>query len=731
MTPEKLLAQMTLAEKIGQMTQLTIERVSKRTGPFELTEPQEFDEADLHEAIVERGVGSILNVGIEAHSPEWWRGAIGQIQQLATQSSRLKIPVLYGIDSIHGANYVRGATLFPQPLGVASSFNLPLAEELAALAAYETRAAGIPWNFSPAMDVGRQPLWPRLWESFGEDGYVNGLFAAATIRGYQGDDASHPERVAACAKHYVGYGAPRSGKDRTPAPLTERELREHYLPAFRMALEAGAPSVMVNSGTVDGVPVHASKWLLTDVLRDELGFDGVVVTDWLDIKYLHDRHYVAPTMKEAVRMSVEAGIDMSMVPDDYSFPDLLLELVEEGTISEERIDRSVLRILKLKEKVGLFERPTAGDRSYPNFNGDDHRRTALRAAEESMILLKNDHELLPLPKKPRILLCGPGAATMQSLNGGWTYTWQGDRTDRISPHRTTIRRALEAEVGAKNVKYVPGCTFTEAGDYAAVTKAAKFCDVAVVCLGEDAYCEQFGNLHDLELPEPQRRLVHHLATTELPVVLVLTQGRPRLIREVEPYVESILCSFFPGNEGGNAVVRTLFGKSNPSGKLPLTYPKHPNSLVPYDHVRAEEQDLNGFTDWFDPQYEFGFGMSYTSFAYSDISIEKTELHEDDTLEISVTITNTGKRAGAETVLLFVSDLYASIVPPNKRLRGFQKVFLQPGKQETVRFSIAITQLAFVDRSMKNCIEPGAFRATLGESTAKFSVTKTRADPPVP
>ena len=721
MNPKELLSGMTLREKVGQMTQLTIERVSKRTAPFELTAPQEFDEADLREAIVERGVGSILNVGLHAHPPAWWQTAIEKIQQLATEDSRLKIPVLYGIDSIHGANYVHGATLFPQPLGLAASFDLPLAEELAAVAAYETRAAGIPWNFSPAMDVGRNPLWPRLWESFGEDVTVNALFAAATVRGYQGEDMSHPERVASCAKHFIGYGAPRTGKDRTPAHLSMRELRENYLPAFWAALEAGAPSVMVNSGTVDGVPVHADKSLLTDLLRDELGFEGVVVTDWLDIKYLYNRHYVAADMKEAVRMAVEAGIDMSMVPDDYSFTDLLIELVQEGTIPESRIDESVLRILEFKQKLGLFERPTAGDRSYPKFNGDAHRQKALRAAEDSLILLKNDHELLPLPKKPRVLLCGPGADTMQSLNGGWTYTWQGDRTDELSPHQTTIRRALEAELGNKNVKYVPGCTFTEEGDYAAVTKAAKFCDVAVVCLGEDAYCEQFGNLHDLELPEPQRRLVHHLATTELPVVLVLTQGRPRIIREVEPYVEAILLGFFPGNEGGAAIVRTLFGRNNPSGRLPLTYPKHPHSLVTYDHVLGEAQDLNGFTDWFDPQYEFGSGLSYTSFAYSELNLEETELDTAGTLKLSVRVSNTGKRAGAEAVLLYISDRVASIVPPNKRLRAFRKIQLGSGKSETVEFSVPVSQLAFVDRSGKRVLEPGAFTVQVGELSQEFQL----------
>ena len=720
MNLEHLLSQMTLAEKVGQMTQLTIEAVSERTGPFKLTAPQRFHEKDLHEAVVERGIGSMLNVGLSAHPTEWWRDTLAQLKAAAEQT-RLKIPVLYGIDSIHGANYVRGATLFPQPLGVASTFNLKTAEALAELAAYETRGAGIPWNFSPAMDVGRNPLWPRLWESFGEDVFVNGEFAAATVRGYQGDNIADKHRVAACAKHFIGYGAPRTGKDRTPAHLPERELRERYLPAFKAALDAGAPTVMVNSGEINGVPVHASRRLLTDVLRGELGFAGVVVTDWLDIKYLHNRHRIAPTMKDAVRMSVEAGIDLSMVPDDWSFTDLLIELVEEGTIPESRIDESVRRILKVKHDLGLFEDYTFPATNYPDFNGEAHKRTALRAAEESLILLKNEQNLLPLPKKPRVLLCGPGADTMQSLNGGWTYTWQGDKTDELDVHQTTVRRALEEEVGKKNIKYVPGCTFTEEGDYDAVTKAAKFCDVAVVCLGEDAYCEQFGNLHDLELPEAQRRLVYHLATTELPVVLVLTQGRPRLIREIEPYVEAVLCGFLPGNHGGEAIVRTLFGKANPSGKLPLTYPKHANSLVNYDHMYGEEQDLNDFTDWFDPQYEFGFGLSYTSFEYSNLRLESTELDAAGTLHVSVDVTNTGKRAGAEAVLCYVSDLYASITPPVKRLRAFSKVFLQAGATETVRFEIPVERLAFVGMDMRWTVEAGEFTVQVGELEKSFRV----------
>lgn len=709
-----LLERMTLEEKVGQMTQLEIGMVSDgKAGELRIN-PEK-----LRRAVVEQGVGSILNVNDEAMPLATWRDILRQIQAAAAQT-RLAIPVLYGIDSIHGANYVSGATLFPQPLGMAATWNPELMLAGSRVAAAETRAAGIPWNFSPVLDVGRQPLWPRLYETFGEDVHLATVMGVATVRGYEGRDVAASDRVAACLKHYVGYSFPTTGHDRTPALIPEITLREYFLPPFAAAVKAGARSVMVNSGEVNGIPGHVNRFLLTDVLRGELGFRGVVVSDWEDIKKLAGIHRVAADEKDATRQAVLAGIDMSMVPSDTSFRTLLIELVREGAVPMARIDEAVTRILEMKMELGLFEAPLGGTEAPIEIGSPASRAVALQAARESITLLRNEGGLLPLAAGTRLLVTGPTADSLPALDNGWTIVWQGDRPEAYPKDRLTVLGALRARPGAQ-VTYAPGAAYDKEIDVAAAAAAAREADVAVVCLGEMSYAETPGNIDDLELPEAQIRLVQAVAAAGKPVVLVLIEGRPRLVRRVADAARAIVMAYNPGHEGGQAVADVLFGDVNPSGKLPFTYPREPHALRTYDHKAFEDQDTSFGLSAFRPQFEFGFGLSYTTFAYSDLTVEPQSVAPGGTVDVAVTLRNSGARTGAEVVQLYLADHVASVTPPVKRLKRFAKVALAPGESRRVAFKLTSDDWAFIGREHKPTVEPGAFTVMVGGLKQDFTL----------
>ena len=717
---EEQISRMTLEEKVGQMTQITLSHLLKQgeDGPVE---PFELDPERLKKALIDYKVGSILNCGGHANSLEKWHEIISQIQQMATQQTRLGIPVLYGIDAIHGANYTQDATLFPQQIAQAATWNPALVKEAASITAYETRASGIPWNFSPVLGLGRQPSWPRFWETFGEDVYLASTLGTAMVKGYQGQKLSDDStKVAACMKHYLGYSIPRTGKDRTPAWIPERQLRQYFLPPFVDAVEAGVQTAMVNSGDINGIPAHASSFVLKDLLKDELRFDGLVVSDWMDIRYLHTRHKIASTQKEAVRMAVNAGIDMSMVPDNYHFAEYLVELVEEGKVSEKRIDDAVRRILKVKHQLGLYERPVTHYKNYPKFASDEFSQKNLATAEEAITLLKNQDATLPLKQNQRVLVTGPTANSMTALNGGWSYTWQGLETDQYIEAHHTILEAVEQTLGSENVLYAAGSGFNTPDGIEKAVRQARAVDQVILCLGENAYCETPGNINDLYLPEAQQQLAQQLAQTGKPVTLVLVQGRPRIISPFEKDMDAIVMGYLPGNRGGDAIARVLFGEVNPSGRLPFSYPRYPNALETYDHKNTEAiaQDGTGYN----PQYPFGHGLSYTEFHYGPLTLSDTAMISGETIEASIEVTNTGEVAGKETVMMFLSDHYASVVPAVKRLRGFQKIDLKPGESQKVTFEIDPGDLMFVGPDNEWISQAGRFSVLVGSRQQDFELS---------
>ncbi|WP_245846175.1 glycoside hydrolase family 3 N-terminal domain-containing protein [Longibacter salinarum] len=720
---DQLLSNMTLEQKVGQMTQLELGMVT-RSDNF----PEAIDSEKLRRVIRDHHVGSILNVVSAAYPLEHWHEIIRAIQEEA-MSGELGIPVLYGIDAVHGANYTQEAVLFPQSQGMAATWNLPLAEKAAAITARDVRSSGIPWNFAPVLDVGRDPRWPRLYESPSEDPYLTSMMGLAALQGLQGTDLSSPDHVAACLKHFIGYSGSDSGRDRTPAQIPEIELRETYLPPFRDAVEAGAASIMVNSGEVSGVPVHASRYLLTDVLRDELGFEGVVVTDWLDVKKLVSLHRVAATEREATRMAIEAGIDMSMVPSDISFIEHTLDLVRSEQISEERIDASVRRILRMKLRLGLFEDPLAGMRSAENVGTQEDREVALQAARESLTLLRNRDDVLPLSDRQRVLVTGPTAHSMQSLNNGWTYTWQGGglSQDMFHEGRPTIMEAVRERVGPDRMTYVPGATLTDAKGLDRAVVAAQESDVAVVALGEGAYAETAGNIRNLMLPDAQRTLLRRIAATGTPVVLVLAQGRPRTLGTVHEGADAILAAYNPGPEGGQAIMEVLYGDVNPSGHLPYTYPATPSGYATYDHKPSERLAEDFGMDGADPLFAFGDGMSYTSFAYSDLHvrpalIETSNLQAGEQIEVGVTIENTGDRPGKDVIQLYVTDVVATVTPAARRLKRFAKVDLAPGERRSITFTLSQDDLSFIGRDGESVVEPGEFRIQIDALNEQLRVT---------
>jgi len=704
---EKLLGQMTLKEKVGQMTQLEIGMVTDGRGQDLRINPEK-----LHKAVGEYGVASILNVNDEALSVQKWHEVIRAIQEEA-KNSRLKIPVLYGIDTIHGANYVVGSTLFPQPLAMAATWNPELMLRGSQIAAAETRKVGIPWTFSPVLDAGRQPLWSRLWETFGEDTYLAAVMGVAAVRGYEGSDLSSPSSVSASLKHYVGYSYPTTGGDRTPALIPENTLREYFLPNFAAAVKAGAHTVMVNSSEVNGIPGHANGYLLKDVLRGELGLQGFVVSDWMDIKKLVGVHHIAANEKEATRIAVLAGIDMSMVPSDYSFSDLLLQLVQEEKVPVSRVDEAVRRILTVKYQVGLFDDPLRGMESKTVVGSPESRQVSLEAAHESITLLKNENHALPLSKTAHILVTGPDADSLIPLNNGWTYTWQGDRASAYPKDHATILKAIQEKIGAGNVSYVLGTTVDHEVDVAKAVEAASKADAVVICIGEWAYAETPGNITDLTLPDAQLLLVQRIEETKKPVILVLTEGRPRIINRIADPAKAIVMAYNPSNEGGQAIADILFGDVNPSGKLPITYPRWPNRLFTYDHKVFEGEDWGEGKAQAAPQFEFGAGLSYTSFAYSDLRVAPSGASGAQTVQVEVTVKNTGDRPGKEVVQLYLSKRFASVTPPLKRLKRFAKLALQPGESRKLSFALTADDLSFIGLENKRVVESGTFDVLVG------------------
>jgi len=706
---DKLLAQMTLKEKVGQMTQLTIQTIVDGKDQDIHINPEK-----LHKAIAEYGVGSMLNVYDQALSLEKWHEILRTIQAEA-KNTRLQIPVLYGIDSIHGTTYVEGGTLFPQPLAMAATWNPELMLRGSRISAAETRKAGIPWTFSPVLDVGRQPLWPRLYETFGEDTYLATVMGVATIRGYEGDDISSPSQVSSSLKHYVGYSYPTTGSDRSPALIPESALREYFLPTFAAAVTAGAHTVMVNSGEVNGIPGHTNAYLLKTVLRDELGFQGVVVSDWQDIERLVTAHHAAATEKEATRIAILAGIDMSMVPLDYRFSDLLLQLVQEGSVPVSRIDEAVRRILTLKYQLGLFTDPLRGIDSNVTLGPTESRQASLAAAQESITLLKNENRTLPLAKSARVLVTGPDADSLIPLDNGWSYTWQGDKSSAYpTTGYATILGAIRQKIGADHVTYVPGATLDKELDVAqaAAAASASNVDAVVLCLGEWAYAETPGNVPDLALPDAQIHLAQKMLESGKPVILVLTEGRPRIIRPIAAGASAIVMAYNPGNEGGQAIADILFGDVNPSGKLPLTYPRYANMLFTYDH-KTLEGDEGAAAPLYAPQFEFGYGMSYTKFDYSDLQVTSPSGSGTQKIQVAITVKNTGDRAGKEVVQLYVNEQAASITPPLKRLKRFAKIQLQPGEMRRYTFELGPDDLSFINAENKKVVEPGLFNVQIG------------------
>lgn len=628
------------------------------------------------------------------------------------------IPVLYGIDAIHGANYTRGATLFPQQIAQAATWNPELVRQAAAITAYETRASGIPWTFSPVLGLGRSPAWPRFWETFGEDVYLATVLGKEMVWGYQGKELNDDStRVAACMKHFLGYSMPRTGKDRTPAWISERQLREYFLPPFAGGVEAGVQTAMVNSGDINGIPAHASSFVLKDLLKGELAFEGLVVTDWRDIEYLHTRHRIAATPKEAVEMAINAGIDMSMVPDNYRFAEYLVELVREDRVEESRIDDAVRRILRVKYQLGLFDRAVTHYEDYPRFASPEFSRKNLQTAEEAITLLKNQDKTLPLKKDTRVLVTGPTAHSMTALNGGWSYTWQGLETDRYIEDHHTILEAIQGTIGSRNVLYAEGSGFDRSGGLDEAVNLAAGADHVILCLGEDAYCETPGNINDLYIPEAQQQLARRMARTGKPVTLVLVEGRPRIISPFEKDMDAVVMGYLPGNRGGDAIAAVLFGDVNPSGRLPFTYPRYPNALETYDHKHTEQ--IAGDGTGFHPQYEFGHGLSYTRFRYGQPELSDTVLKPDGTLEASVEVTNTGEVAGKETVMMFIRDHYARVAPPVKRLRGFKKIALKPGETRRITFQIGADNLKFVGPGNEWITEPGRFSVLIAGRRQEF------------
>ena len=731
---EKTLGKMTLDEKIGQMLQLNLDIMGK----YDASRVWQLNETMLDTCISKWKVGSILNApGTRAATVAQWQEWIELIQKKSMKY--LGIPDIYGLDHNHGVTYTQGGTLFPQPINIGASFNTELARIGAEITAYESRAANCPWVFNPVVDLSRDPRWPRVYESFGEDAIVNSKMVAAEIKGYQGDDPNHIDQyhVGTSTKHYFAYGAPWTGKDRTPAYLSPQMIREKYFEPFKQAALAGTLTMMVNSGSINGVPVHASYEYLTKWLKEDLQWDGFLVTDWADINNLFSREHVAKDKKDAIRIAINAGIDMSMDPYSVDFCVLLKELVNEGKVKMSRIDDAVRRILRAKYRLGLFDKPNTGGKGYEKFGSDEHAQKALQAAEESEVLLKNEGNILPLDKGKKILLTGPNANQMRCLHGGWSYTWQGSNAEDLAEKYNTIYEALCNKYGKDYIILEQGVTYKERGRYheenepqiqKAVNAAAQ-ADVIIACIGENSYTETPGNLSDLWLSKNQRDLVKALAKTGKPIILVLNEGRPRLIADIEPLAKAVVDILIPGNYGGDALANLLAGDTNFSGKMPYTYPREINSLNTYDYKVSEAVGTMAGAYNYDAkvslQWPFGYGISYTTYEYSNLRVDKTSFTANDILTVTVDVKNTGSRAGKEAVLLYSSDLVASIVPDNRRLRDFTKIALEPGETKTVTFQLPAKNLAFVGADGRWTLEEGDFLLRVGRLTVPTVCRETK------
>ena len=730
---EQTLKKLTLEEKIGQMMELVTDLfgANDKNGVFYIYEHKT-------DSILSRyKIGSILNApNTCAPTAKQWEKYIAQIQKISMK--RIGIPCVFGLDQNHGSTYTQGGTLFPQNINVAATFNREIARRSAEATAYETRAVSVPWTYSPTVDLGRDARWPRIWENFGEDCYLSSEMGKAMVYGFQGEDPNNIDQyhIATSMKHFMGYGVPWTGKDRTPAYISPADLREKHFAPFLAGLQAGALTVMVNSASVNGVPMHANKEFLTGWLKEETGWDGVLITDWADINNLYTREMVAKDKKDALRIAINAGIDMIMEPYSCDACGYLVELVKEGKIPMSRIDDACRRVLRMKYRLDLFKNPTQKLKNYPKFGGEEFAKLALEGATESMVLLKNEGNILPLQHGKKILLTGPNANQMRCLNGGWSYTWQGHRADEFAGKYNTIYEAFCNEYGKENVILNQGVTYNEKGKYweenepqiQEAVAAAKDADVIVACIGENSYTETPGNLTDLWLSENQRNLVKALAQTGKPVILVLNEGRPRLIADIEPLAQGIIDILIPGNMGGDALANLVSGKSNFSGKMPYTYPKEINSLANYDFKKSEEVGtMEGAYDYnakITQQWGFGYGLSYTSYKYSNLKVSQSDFRHGDIIKVSVDVKNTGKVAGKESVLLFSSDLIASVVPDGRRLRAFDKVELQPGETKTMTFELKADDLAFVGWNGKWRLEEGDFKLMIADQSADIHCTDT-------
>lgn len=730
---EQTLKKLTLEEKIGQMMELVTDLfgANDKNGVFYI------DEHKTDSILSRYKIGSILNApNTCAPTAKQWEKYISQIQKISMK--RIGIPCVFGLDQNHGSTYTQGGTLFPQNINVAATFNREIARRSAEATAYETRAVSVPWTYSPTVDLGRDARWPRIWENFGEDCYLSSEMGKVMVYGFQGEAPNNIDQyhIATSMKHFMGYGVPWTGKDRTPAYISPADLREKHFAPFLAGLQAGALTVMVNSASVNGVPMHANKEFLTGWLKEETGWDGVLITDWADINNLYTREMVAKDKKDALRIAINAGIDMIMEPYSCDACGYLVELVKEGKIPMSRIDDACRRVLRMKYRLDLFKNPTQKLKNYPKFGGEEFAKLALEGATESMVLLKNEGNILPLQHGKKILLTGPNANQMRCLDGGWSYTWQGHRADEFAGKYNTIYEAFCNEYGKENVILNQGVTYNEKGKYweenepqiqEAVT-AAKDADVIVACIGENSYTETPGNLTDLWLSENQRNLVKALAQTGKPVILVLNEGRPRLIADIEPLAQGIINILIPGNMGGDALANLVSGKSNFSGKMPYTYPKEINSLANYDFKKSEEVGtMEGAYDYnakITQQWGFGYGLSYTSYKYSNLKVSQSDFRHGDIIKVSVDVKNTGKVAGKESVLLFSSDLIASVVPDGRRLRAFDKVELQPGETKTVTFELKADDLAFVGWNGKWRLEEGDFKLMIADQSADIHCTDT-------
>ena len=785
---EQWLKKMTLDEKVGQMCELTIDVIQKRVNPFMGIQPnqvtpqflkklvkqykleKEFDvkklepsqevmmrlymriqeienakgfqihEAKLDSVITKYKVGSILNVpnGLAVSREEWQR-IIKRIQEKSMKE--IGIPCVYGVDQIHGTTYTLGGTLFPQGVNMGAAFNRALTREGSRISAYETKAGSIPWTYAPVTDLGRDARWPRMWENYGEDCYLNAEMGRESVLGFQGENPNQIDKyhVAACMKHFMGYGVPVSGKDRTPSSITTQDMREKHFAPYLEMVRNGALSVMINSAMNNGLPLHANYEYLTQWLKNDLNWDGMVVTDWADINNLYSRDHIAKDKKEAIKLAINAGIDMSMDPYSWDFCTLLKQLVEEGEVPMSRIDDAVARVLRMKYRLGLFETPYYDFNDFPLFGSKEHAAAALQAAEESIVLLKNN-DMLPLAKGKKLLITGPNANSMRTLNGGWSYSWQGDKADleQCGAPYNTILEAFTNKFGAENIIYEAGVTYKQGGNWwdenepeiEKAVAAASGADVIVACIGENSYCETPGNLTDLMMSANQRNLVKALAQTGKPIIIVLNEGRPRIMADIEPLAKAVVHVMLPGNYGGDALANLVAGDANFSGKMPFTYPKEINSLITYDykpceHIGKAMEGAYNYDAQVNVQWAFGYGLSYTTFAYSNFRADKTQFTADDVITLSVDVKNTGKVAGKESVLLFSSDLVASLTPDNRRLRNFEKIELQPGETKTVTLKLKGSDLAFVGYDGKWILEAGEFRMQAGDQVLTLACTTTK------